>query len=439
MKVTHEKLENCQVSLNIEAEARELEKALDEAYHRLVSKVSIPGFRKGKTPRAILEQHLGKSTLLEEALERLVPQLYKQAIESEKIEPIAQPQIEVTQNEPLVFKAIVPLKPTVKLGDYHSIKLKPEPVEIGAGEIGAAIEQLREQQAVLLPVDRPVQLGDLVTINIEATIEGKPFLNHKDLLYQVDSNSTFPLPDFAPKLECVKKNEEKIFSLKVPADYSIKEFCGQECLFKTTISEIKEKQLPQLDDEFAQSCNYANLTQLREGVTADLRAKAEQRSHLELRQKALDAVVKQSSVDYPPILEDREINSLLEDMARRFGYREVEDYLKRVSKTKKELREELRPIAKKRVINTLVLDKVAEEEKVEITSPEVDNKVEEILGDAKDKEKMRRFLALPQVRESIGESLRSQKTLDRLVQIVSGKQEATNEHSAVSIKLIADS
>ncbi|MCK4403086.1 MAG: trigger factor [Dehalococcoidia bacterium] len=422
MKVTREKLENCQVSLNIEAEARELEKALDEAYHRLVSKVSIPGFRKGKTPRAILEQHLGKSTLLEEALERLIPQLYKQAIESEKIEPIAQPQIEVTQNEPLVFKAIVPLKPTVKLGDYHSIKLKAEPVEIGEGEIGAAIEQLRQQQAVLLPVDRPVQLGDFVTLSIEATIEGKPFLNHKDLLYQVDSNSTFPLPEFAQKLEGVKKNEERIFSLKVPADYSIKEFCGQECLFKTTISEIKEKQLPQLDDEFAQSCNYANLTQLREGITADLRAKAEQRSHLELRQKAIDAVVKVSEVDYPPILEDREIDSLLEDMARRFGYREVEDYLKRVSKTEEELREELRPVAKKRVINSLTLDKVAEEEKVEITSPEVDNKVEEILGDAKDKEKMRRFLALPQVRESIEQSLRSQKTMERLVQIISGNE-----------------
>ncbi|MBA7507217.1 Trigger factor [subsurface metagenome] len=426
MKVTREKLENCQVSLNIEAEAHELEKALEGAYRHLVSKVSIPGFRKGKTPRAILEQHLGKGALLEEALEHLIPQLYKQAIESEKIEPIAQPQIEITQNEPLVFKTIVPLKPTVKLGDYHSIKLKAESVEIGAGEIGAAIEQLRQQQAVLLPVDRPVQLGDFVTLSIEATIEGKPFLNHKDLLYQVDSNSTFPLPDFAPKLEGVKKNEEKIFSLKVPADYSIKEFCGQECLFKTTVSEIKEKQLPQLDDEFAQSCNYANLTQLREGVTADLRAKAEQRSHLELRQKAIDAVIKVSEVDYPSILEDREFDSLLEDVARRFGYREVEDYLKRVSKTKEELREELRPVAKKRVINSLTLDKVAEEEKVEITSPEVDNKVEEILGDAKDKEKMRRFLALPQVRESIGESLRSQKTMDRLVQIVSGSPHLTS-------------
>jgi len=423
MKVTHEKLENCQVSLSIEAEVRELEKSLEGAYRHLVSKVSIPGFRKGKTPRAILEQHLGKNALLEEALEHLIPQLYRQAIESEKIEPIAQPQIEISQTEPLVFKAIVPVKPTVKLGDYHSIKLKAERVEIGAGEIGAAVEQLRQQQAVLLPVDRPVQLGDFVTLNIEATIDGKPFLNHKDLLYQVDSNSTFPLPHFASKLAGARKNEERIFSLKVPTDYSIKEFCGQECLFKTTVSEIKEKQLPQLDDDFAQSCNYANLTQLREGVTAALRVKAEQENRRELRRKAIAAVVKVSEVDYPPILEDREIDSLLRDEARYLGYREVKDYLKRVNKTKEKLKEELRPVAKNRVINTLVLDKVAEQEKIEITSLEVDNKVEEILGDAKDKEKMRRFLALPQVRESISESLRSQKTMDWLVQLVSRDQE----------------
>jgi len=432
MKVTTEKRENCQVWLSIEAEAGEMEKSLDEAYHRSVSKVSIPGFRKGKAPRAILEQHFGKSALLEDALERLIPQLYKQAIEWEKIEPIAEPQIEVTQSEPLLFKAIVPVRPIVKLGDYHSIRLEPEPVEVGDREIGAAIEQLRQQQAILMPVDRSVQLGDFVIINVEATIEGKPFLNHKDLLYEVDSNSTFPLPGFAQKLEGAGKKEERFFSLEVPADYSIKEFCGQECLFKTTVTEIKEKQLPQLDDGLAQSCDYDSLTSMREQVAADLRARAEQRSRLVLRQKALDAVIELSEVSYPPILEEREIDSLLRDEARHLGYREVENYLKRVNKTEEELKEELRPAARKRVVNTLVLDEVAEEEKIEITSSEVDNKVKEIAENTEDKEKMQQFLALPQVRESIGESLRTQKAVERLVQIVSGSQGEINEQSAVN-------
>ena len=422
MKVSSEKLGNCQVSLKVEAEASELEKSLDEAYHRLVSRVSIAGFRKGKAPRALLERHVGKNTLLSEALERLVPQLYEQAVEAEKIEPIAAGQIELIQNEPLVFKAVVPLKPEVKLGEYHNIKLKPEPVKIAKQDIEAAIENLRQEHAVLLPVERPVQPGDFVTIDIEASVEGKPFLNHKDLLYEVDSNSSFPLTGFATSLLGLNKKEEKTFSLKIPADYSIKEFCGKECPFKVMVTEIKEKQLPEVDDDFAQSCGYADLTQLREQMGTYLRDAAEGKSRRELEQKVIDAVAELSQVDYPPILEDSEIDGFLRDEARRLGYREVEDYLKRINRTEEEVSQRLRPAAKMRVTNTLVLDKVAVEEKIEISSSEVDNRVEEILKKAEDKEKMRKFLAVSQVRQSIEQSLRQEKTLQRLVQIASGKQ-----------------
>lgn len=422
MKVSSEKLGNCQVSLKVEAEASELEKSLDEAYHRLVSRVSIAGFRKGKAPRALLERHVGKDTLLSEALERLVPQLYQQAVEAEKIEPIAPGQIELIQNEPLVFKAIVPLKPEVKLGEYHKIKLKPEPVKIVKQDIEAAIENLRQEHAVLLPVERPVQSGDFVTIDIEASVEGKPFLNHKDLLYEVDSNSSFPLTGFATNLLGLNKKEEKTFSLEIPADYSIKEFGGKECPFKVMVTEIKEKQLPEVDDDFAQSCGYADLTQLREQMGTYLRDAAEGKSRRELEQKVIDAVAELSQVDYPPILEDSEIDGFLRDEARRLGYREVEDYLKRINRTEEEVSQRLRPAAKMRVTNTLVLDKVAVEEKIEISSSEVDNRVEEILKKAEDKEKMRKFLAVSQVRQSIEQSLRQEKTLQRLVQIASGKQ-----------------
>jgi len=422
MKVDAEEIENCQVVLNIEAEADELDKSLDESYHRLVNKVSIPGFRKGKAPRVILEQHLGKDTLLEDALERLIPQLYREAIESRKLEPIAEPQIEVIQTEPVALKAIVSLKPTIKLGDYHNLKLKPELVEIGDKEIESAIEELWQEHGVLVPVDRPVQFGDFVTISIEADIEGKPFLRHKDMVYEVNENSTFPLPEFAQNLEGVRKNEERIFTIDVPADYSIEELAGKECFFKVTVTEVKEKELPELDDEFAKSIGYDNLTLMRERVTTNLKAKAEGRSRLELRQKALDATAEISEVDYPPIIENREIDRLLEDEARRFGYREIQDYLKRTNKTEEERRAELRPVAKQRVIHSLILEKIAQEEKIEISTLEVDNKVEEIVKDTEDKDKMRQFLILPQVRESIGRSLRTEKVVNRLVQIVTEKE-----------------
>jgi len=424
MKVSTEDVGNRQIALNIEAEDAELDKSLDEAYQHLVKEVSIPGFRKGKAPRAVLVQHVGKQSLLHEALEHLIPQLYKQAIESQEIEPIARSEIEIIQTEPVVFKAVVSLKPEVKLGDYNSIRLEPDPViKIAKKEVTAAMEEFRERQGAWVPVGRLVELGDLVTMDIEANVDGKPWLNHKGVLYEVDKDSSSPVPGFASHLQGTEKDKERTFSLTIPDDYPIKEMCGKEGAFKVTVTEIKEKHLPELDDELAQSVGYDNLSDMKKKVAADLRAKAEARNRLELRQKALDALVEISEVNYPPILEDEEITGLLRDEAQRLGFRELGDYLKRSGKTEEELKQELRPIAQKRLTQGLVLGKLAEEEKIEISSSEVDNKVYEITNDAEDKEKVRQFLSLPQVRQSIEQSLHTQKTMDRLSQIAIGNAE----------------
>jgi len=424
MKVSTENVGNRQIALNIEAEDAELDKSLDEAYHHLVKEVSIPGFRKGKAPRAVLVQHVGKQSMLDEALEHLIPQLYKQAIESQEIEPIARPEVEIIKTEPVVFKATVSLKPEVKLGDYHGIKLEPGPaIKIARKEVTAALEEIRERQGAWVPVDRSVELGDLVTMDIEANVDGKPWLNHKGILYEVDKDSSSPVAGFASHLQGTEKNKENDFNLTIPDDYPIKEMCGKESTFKVTVTEIKEKQLPELGDELARSAGYDNLADMKKKLAADLRAKAEARNRSELRQKALDALVEISEVNYPPILEDEEITGLLRDEAQRLGFRELGDYLQRSGKTEEELKQELRPIAKKRLTQGLVLGKLAEEEKIEISSSEVDNKVDEITNDAEDKENARQFLSLPQVRQSIEQSLLTQKTLDRLLQIAIGDAE----------------
>lgn len=424
MKVSTENLESCRIALNIAAEAGELDKSLDEAYHHLVNEVSIPGFRKGKAPRAILVQHIGKKNLLDEALEHLIPQLYKQAIESQKLEPIAGPQIEITQREPLIFKAIVSLKPEVKLGDYHSLRLEPGPViEITEKEITAAMEEFREKQGAWVPADRPVELGDLVTMDIQANVEGKPWLNHKDILYEMDKDSRSPVPGFASHLQGAEKSKDRTFSLAIPDDYPIKEMRGKEGTFNVTVTEIKEKQLPELNDELAKGAGYDNLEDMSKKVADDLKAKAEAKNRLELRQKALDTLVEISEVNYPPILEDEEIVELLRSEAQRLGFRELTDYLKKANKTEEEIKQEVRPIAKKRLIQSLALGKLAEEEKIEISSSEVDNKVDEITNDAEDKEKAKQFFSLPQVRQSIEQSLRTQKTMDQLLQIAIGNAE----------------
>ncbi len=428
MKVSAENLENCRIALNIEAEDAELDKSLDEAYHHLVKEVSVPGFRKGKAPRVILEQQVGKGALLEEALEHLVPQLYKQAVQSKDLQPIAEPELEITQTGPLVFKAIVSLKPEVKLGDYHGIRLDASPeIEVTDKEVAAALEEFRKEQGAWVPADRPAELDDLITMNIQASVDGKPWLDHKDILYEMDKNSRSPVAGFASCLQGTEKNKEKTFNLTIPEDYPVTEMRAKEASFRVTISEIKEKQLPDLNDELAKGAGYSGLEDMRDKVAAHLRTKAEARNRLESQQKALDALVEMSQVDYPPVLEDEEIDGLLKSEARRLGFREITDYLKKANKTEEEIKQELRPMAKQRLTQGLVLGKLAEEEKIEISSSEVDNKVDEITSDAEDKEKAKQFFSLPQFKQSIEQSLRTQKTMDRLLQIAVSNTKGTTK------------
>ncbi len=428
MKVSAEDLENRRIALNIEAEASELDKSLDEAYHHLVKEVSVPGFRRGKAPRVILEQHIGKGALLEEALEHLVPQLYKQAIQSKDLEPIAEPELEITQSEPLIFKAIVSLKPEVKLGDYHDIKLDAGPgIEVTDKEVATALEEFRREQGAWVPVDRPAEMGDLVTINIQADVDGKPWLGHKDILYEMDKDSRSPAPGFASCLQGTEKNKEKTFDLSIPDDYAIAEMRSKEASFRVTMSEVKEKELPELNDKLAKGAGYGGLEDMKEKVAVRLKARAEARNRLELQQKALDALVEMSEVNYPPILEDEEIDGLLKSEAQRLGFKEIADYVKRAHKTEEEIRQELRPIAKKRLVQGLVLGKLAEQEKIEISASEVDNRIDEIASDAEDKEKARQLFSLPQFRQSIEQSLRTQKTMDQLLRIAVGDTKDTTK------------
>jgi trigger factor len=423
MKVSAEPIENSQITLNIEMEAAEVDGYLEKAYNRLVGRVSIPGFRKGKAPRDILERHVGKDTLFREALEDLIPKAYKEAVESQQIDAIAAPQFELIQTEPLIFKAVVPLKPTVKLGDYTQIRLESKPVEISDDEVETAMEQLRQQQAVLSPVDRPIQFGDIVTIDVEGERQGESFPIRKDFVYEVNENSRLPLPGFAERLQDMKKGEEKSFVLSYPPDYEMKELASKDHSFKVKVSEIKEKRLPEVDNEFAKGLGSQDLASLREQLAANLKARAEERAHLEFEQKVVDTAVELSEVEYPPVLVDREIDRLLSDEARHFaeGITGLENYLKNLNKTMDDHRGELRPVASKRVVRSLVLGKIAEAEKIEVEDSEIDAEIERTIKDAdKQADEMRKFFGLPQARESVKQFLIGRKTVERLVEIATG-------------------
>ena len=251
MKVNREKVEDSQAFLTIEMESAEVEKSLEGAYRRLVKKTDIPGFRKGKAPRAVLERFLSKDSLFEDALNELVPKAYKQAIQEQKLEAIARPQIEVVKTDPVIFKAIVPLRPVVKLGDYHNIKVKPEPAKVTEDEVSEVIDRLRHQHAVWEPVERPVGFNDLVTLDIESNVEGKPFVSQKAAQYQVIQNHSFPVSGFAEQLVGVARDAEKKFQLQFPSDYARSEFAGKEASFEVKVIEVKQEKLPELNNKFA--------------------------------------------------------------------------------------------------------------------------------------------------------------------------------------------
>ena len=425
MKVTREKTENSQVFLSIEMEPAEVEDSLEESYRRLVKKANIPGFRRGKAPRVILERYIGKESLLEDALNNLLPQAYEKAIKEQEIEAIARPSIEIAQTDPVVFKATVPLPPTVELGDYHHIQVTQEPVELTEDDVSAAIEQLRHQHATWEPVERPVDFGDLVVLDIESNIEDKPFINQKGVQYQVLHDLPFPAPGFAEQLSGMKRGEDKEFKLQFPSDYPRGELAGKEPSFKVRVTEIKQEELPEPNDEFAQEVtpDFKTLDSLRERVSGNLRLRAEERAKIDFEEQVIEAVVDLAQLEFPPILVDREIDQLLEEHSQRWQMagKGLEEYLSRINKTEEELREELHPLATKRVARSLVLGKVAGEEKIEVSDSEVSAEIENMTKDAtENKDELEKLLASPQARQSIKQSLITRKTIQRLVEIAKG-------------------
>ncbi len=427
MKVTNEKTENSQAFLTIEMEPAEVEESMEASYRRLVKKTRIPGFRKGKAPRNILERFIGKESLLEDALNNLVPKAYEDAIKEQEIKAIAQPQIEVAQTDPVVFKVVVPLLPTIELGDYHHIKVKPEPVKLNEDEVNNAIEQLRHQQAVWEPVDRPVDFGDLVGLEVESHIDGEPFIKQQGTQYQVLREVSFPVPGFSEQLTGMKRDEEKEFKLKLPADYPQSELAGKEPSFKVKVTEIKQERLPELNDEFAKgvSPDLETLDALRKRVSTNLKLKAEEQARVDFEEQVINAVVDSSQAEFPPVLVEAEIDQLLNEQVRRWqmsGGKGLEEYLARVNKTEEAIREELRPHATRRVTVSLVLGKITEEEKIEVNDADIDTEIENTTQntDEDKKDKLKKFLNAPQARESIKQTLKTRKIIQRLVEIAKG-------------------
>ena len=430
MRVSTQKIPESQVVLEIEVEPERVEKALDRAYRQLVTKTRVPGFRPGKAPRAMLERYLGRDAIMRQALDRLVPEVYQEAARQEEVEPIDLPELEVVTTEPLVLKATVPVRPTVDLGDYPQVRVPREPVEVPQEKVDQALEDLRHRYAVFEPVDRPVQWGDVLRADVTGMVGDATLLNEKDAEFRLREGQTVSVPGFAERLLGLAKGAETEMDIPVAADFADPKMAGKTARYRVVIHDVKEEKLPTLDDSFARQVGegFASVDALRERIESDIRKVEEERALHRYHDQVLAALEERATLEFPPVLIERELEHLVEDEQKAWGGpstggRDLERYLQSRGKSEEEMRQELRPLAVERVRRSLILTEVAEAENISVSDAEVGQEVESIASSAGPQaEEVRRIFAEGDGRDSLGRRLLTRKVLDHLVSIASGER-----------------
>ena len=427
MNITKESESATEVTLNISLDTADEEPFIGRSYRRLVSRVQIPGFRPGKAPRSIVEQHVGRTVLVQEALEFMIPETLDQVLKDENLSAFAEPQLEILEVEPVSFKAVVPLEPVVDLGNFRETRLEKDSVEITGDQIAEVLEQLRIESAPWEPADRAAKFGDLLNLNVTGTIVGEQVINDQGIDFVPELENPLPIPGFSVYLEGMTEGQEKDFSLTIPEDSPQAEFAGKECSFSVEVLSIKEKNLPELDDEFAKGVRdgYESLDALREDVEKRLLTDGENAALRKVEQEGLQELLKTSSIQASDIVYQRELDMMREDRERAIRNQrlDMDTYLSYLGQTQDEWQEQLRPQAEERLKTYLVLRKLAEEETLEIDEKEIDEEIETMASSsAESEESIRRVFSTDSSRESLRSSLLNRKVMGRLVEILLGEE-----------------
>lgn len=428
MKITQEEVVDRQTVLLIELEDDDLGPYLDRGYRRVVQRISVPGFRKGKAPRWRVEQVVGREGLINEVLDTMLPEVTDRAISEQELDAAGLPRLELVEISPFSVKATVPLVPKIDLGSYTDIRIPFEPVEVADEDVDQRLEQLRENAASWEPVDRPVQAGDLITMDAVGTVAGRKVLNEQNAVYFVDEDSTRPFPGFSQQLVGIESGSAKEFSLVLPADFVDQTIAGGTIELTVTASEIKERILPELDDEFAKGVGdgHESLDALRHEVEKELATDAEQAAERSYRDAVLQALVDGTEVELSPLMVEHETEHIQDDQARVLNQINVrmDDYLRSIGKTAEEMETETQDEATGRLKRTFLLTKVAEAEGITASDEEVEEKVNELLSESR--EGAPRVQDSDELRSSLRRSLLVDRTIDRLVAMAKGEAASEN-------------
>jgi len=437
VKVEIEKLKENEVKLKIETDKLEVNSSLDKVYNDVSYEIKIPGFRKGKIPKNILNLHLGKEYFYDKTAEKLIPESYLEAIKKSKIQPIDQPEIKVIQIEedkPLIFEATVQVRPEVKLGSFDKISIQKEDIKVTASDVKNEIMRIQENQAKLNVVkNRKSKKNDFLVIDSEGYVEGKAIEGSKveKQLVQLGKNTA---PEFNDKLLGCSAGDEREIKILVPKETKDKKIADKEITYKVKVIEIKEKELPELNEDFVKTAgNYKTVDDLKKNIKSRLEKQVEMVNKNNYERKLLEKVAEVCEVKVPKVLIEREMEYMMKSLEDDLKAKDLslQDYYKGIKTDEEKVKKEYEIVAEKRIKQELVLDKISQVENIQATEKEVKDKINTIAKEIKqDPLKVEATFRKNNNLEGLRESIKKEKIVDFLskkIKIIESKKEGTSK------------
>lgn len=449
MNVEVTKLPESRVALKVELTPQEVDQALERTYKQLVQRVNVPGFRKGRAPRPVVERVVGHELFLHEATDEAIRWGYRKALDQSKLTPIDQPDIDGSDGhnhlhpgEVFQFAATVAVKPEVQLPDYHTIHLDRPAVDVSDSDVDALLQDLRQRNATLEPTIRSAEIGDVVTMNVTARVGGNEVINEENADFELtdeEGEEAIPHPVFpglSKELVGVNRGEIREAVLALPELYSPEELAGQSMLVRALIKEVKRKVLPALDDEFAQSISeFGTLDQLRDALRNNLEIERRMEADEQLVADAVKEVTTRTFVEIPPVLIDEEVDRMVDDLRSTLERANLmlQHFLEASHKTEAELRQDMRDEATGRVKTSLVLGGLADAENIDVSNREVEASLEELLRRVTTTDvERRRLRSSTELRANLRGRIRRQRAAQRLVEIVTGEEVSAEAAEAMA-------
>ena len=415
MSLQVEKLEHNMAKLTIEVSAEELEKAIQGAYNKQKKNISIPGFRKGKVPRQMIEKMYGPEVFYDDAANQLIPEAYGKVFDEEDLEIVSQPKIDIVQIEkgkPFIFTAEVALKPEVTLGEYKGLKVDKISNRVTQKEIEAKLAEEQEKNARTVSVtDRPVQDKDEVELDLEGFVDGVAFEGGKGENYPLTIGSGAFIPGFEEQLIGANLEEEKEVKVKFPEEYHTKDLAGKDAVFKCTVHEIKVKELPELDDEFASEVSeFETLDEYKADIKAKIKEQKIAEGKRKQEDKAVEEAIANAQMDIPDAMVETEVRQMANDFAQRLQQQglTLDQYFQFTGMTADKMTEELKPQALRRIQTRLVLEAIVKAENIEISDEKIDEEIQKMADAYK--------MEADKLKEFMGEKEKEQMKLDMAVQ-----------------------